>query len=776
MTPARVPPPPPQRARIGSTASTRSRLAAQRPRPLVVKLYSAIFGDAGPLGAPSRRRLLAFLLRSSPAAGVVAATALVTLRVFEQELQGAPQLAALAALAGLLMAVIWRRARLATRGLRAGYREQLELGGLFVVSASALVQATSGGAVEPPLQPIIYLVMAFLVAFLARPVGLAMVLLAAGLEIGPWWQRGAELDTLAVPLTHAGFLALFALLYHGVLAAQLAATRRGERDAVARRFREMDERAREFRLLAPRSDGSQEAGEGTERGQRWTDGAVHEVEAAVRGAVEVAATALHADTCAVYLLSPDDARLLRRECRAATDTIAAELPAGEGALGGAVRRASPVRLHGDVKAASYHLDGRRPGALLAVPLVDRLGVHVRGVLLADRIADNPFTDEDERLLVILASEILRSIASERLMEGVKQTRDENERFLQAIERLNRATKLDQVTEVSIEVARAMMEGIDFGAVTLVEAGAGPVVHRVARAWSAAPGKAPALDGLAFGDDAGSLVVSAVRLQASLPGKDLDVATAAIFDADTRLKGLASIKVIPLKAQPLRAEDPAVLGTLVLGSRRPDAFPPDRVRQLEVLALQAAESIQRARLFDDTERMAITDGLTGLLNHRTFQGRLDEHLLAALRYGRKLSLILCDIDHFKSVNDTYGHPVGDQVLRGVARVLAKEARTTDLVARYGGEEFAVVMPETDTAGALVIAERIRERIAQLVTETGQGPLKITMSLGVATSPEDGQKKADLVERADGCLYHAKRHGRNQCVAAAALRGAARAHQV
>jgi diguanylate cyclase (GGDEF)-like protein len=733
---------------------------------VAVRVYAAVLGDAGLIGAPARRRLRAFLLRSLPAAGVVAGTALVTLRIFELEVQGIPPTLALATLAVLLVAVVWRRAVRATRGVRAGYREQFEMGGLFVVAAAALVQATGAGAVEPPLQPVIYLVMAFLVAFLARPVGLVMVLLAMGLEAGPWWQRGADLSALAVLLAHAGFLVLFALLYHGVLAAQLAATRRAERDAVARRLREIGERAREFRLLSPRSESGQAPAEG---GRQWIDGAVHEVEAAVRSAVEVAAAALHADTCAVYLLSADDQRLMRRECRSAADTIAAEVPAGEGALGGAVRRASPVRLHGEVKSASYHLDGRRLGALLAVPLLDRRGGHVRGVLVADRFEPHPFTDEEERLLVTLAGEILRSIASERLMEDLKQTRDEKERFFQAIERLNRATTLDEVTEVSIEVARAMVDGIDFGAVTLVEPGVGQVRHRVARAWSAAAGKAPALDGLTFGDDAGSLVASAVRLQASLPGTDLDVGKAVVFDAATRLKGLASIKVIPLRAQPLRAEDAPVLGTLVLGSRRPDAFSADRVRQLEVLALQAAETIQRARLFDATERMATTDGLTGLLNHRTFQGRLDEQLLAAQRYGRKLSVILCDIDHFKSVNDTYGHPVGDQVLRGVARALAREARTTDLVARYGGEEFAVVMPETDTAGALVIAERIRERIGQLVTETSLGHLKVTMSLGIATFPDDGQKKAELVEKADGCLYHAKRHGRNRCVAAGTSRG-------
>ena len=109
-----------------------------------------------------------------------------------------------------------------------------------------------------------------------------------------------------------------------------------------------------------------------------------------------------------------------------------------------------------------------------------------------------------------------------------------------------------------------------------------------------------------------------------------------------------------------------------------------------------------------------------------------------------------------------------VLKGVARTLQKEARGTDVVARYGGEEFAVVMPETDAAGALVIAERIRERVKALVFETGQGPLKVTLSLGIAAVPDDAAKKGELVERADACLYHAKRNGRDRSVTASSLR--------
>ncbi|MBK9517274.1 MAG: diguanylate cyclase [Anaeromyxobacter sp.] len=771
MSPSAVPPPPPARAPIGSTASVADRLAQQRPRPLLVSLYAALLGDAGLMGAPARRRAGRALLSAVPAAAVVGGAGLLVLQQLRGPSLGWPQAAALGGLALVTGGAAWRRGALAATGRRAGPREQLELGALFLLSALALVQATAAEVGEPPLQPMIYLVMAFLVAFLDRPVGLALVLLAVALEAGGWWQRGARLDELPALVGHAGFMALFALLYHAALAARLGASRRAEATAVAQRLAEIEQRAREFRLLDPEAAG----GDAAERTRRSTEASVVEIEAAVRGALEVAEVALKSHTCAVFLLSDDDQHLVLRDLRSRSDAVSgAALPAGEGALGGAVRRRAPVRLQGDFKAASYYLDGTRPGALLAVPLVDRRGGHVRGVVVADRLEARPFGDEDERLLVTLAAEILRAVAAERLMGGIKTARDEWERFFQALERLNKATKLTDVYDATLLEARRMVPGACFGAVTLHEAAAGPAAHRVARTWTAEGFKgAVPVEGLTFSSEGGSLVAAAVRLEASLPAKDLDPARALVFDAPARLRGVEAVKVIPLRAEPLKAGDPAVLGTLVLGSSLAGVFDQDRMRQLELVALQAGEAVQRARLFDATERLATTDGLTGLTNHRTFQARLDEHLLGAERYRRKVSLLLCDIDHFKSVNDTYGHPVGDVVLKGVAQVIAREARTTDVVARYGGEEFAVVMPETDAAGALVIAERIRERVRALVTETGQGPLQVTLSLGVATFPEDAGSKAALVARADACLYHAKRHGRNQSVAASALDGPRRA---
>jgi two-component system cell cycle response regulator len=748
----------PQRAPIGATPTVRRRLALQRPRPLLVRLYAVLFSDGGTFGALARRRAARLALRSLTPTVVVGTGTLVALGAFDAAAPGWTQTLATAALAATLGVAVWRRTARAVAGEAATWREQLELGGLFVVAAHAMTQAVSGGRADSPLQPLVYLVMAFLVAFMARPVGLALVIVAVALELAIWQGRGARPGELPEAVMHSGFVMLFAVLYHAVLAGPVGAARRAEERAVERRLKEIAERAREFRLTASGTDASAPDGDA-----RWTAASVAEVENAMRGALEVAEVALRSHTCAVYLLDAAGERLSLRECRSSSDSVARAVSAREGALGAAIARLTSVRLHGEVKVATYYRDASRPGALLVVPLVDRRGGHVRGVIVADRREPLPFSDEDEKLLQTLCAEIFRALEAERVMGDIKSTRDEKERFYSAIDRLNRTKTPDEVFGAIVEVAREIVSFQD-AAVTLVQQDGKQRAHRVAAVhgerWKAIEGKR-----VAGGD---GFVQKAVELDATLPAPGVDPARTTLLDASTPLRGVGWFRVLPLRAAG------EVLGTVVLaGAAREHAPTGDHVRQLEVIAGQAAQSILRARLFEEAERLATTDGLTGLTNHRTFQARLDEHLALAARSGQKLSLLLCDVDHFKSVNDTYGHPVGDEVLRGVARVLAGEARQTDVVARYGGEEFAVVMPGTDGAGAVVIAERIRERLAAVTFQAEQGPLRVTMSLGVATWPDDGARKPELVERADACLYHAKRHGRNQTVLAAALRAPRRA---
>src|ERR1700758_5370113 len=161
--------------------------------------------------------------------------------------------------------------------------------------------------------------------------------------------------------------------------------------------------------------------------------------------------------------------------------------------------------------------------------------------------------------------------------------------------------------------------------------------------------------------------------------------------------------------------------------------------LGVIANQVAVSLENAKMYKQMETMATTDGLTGLVNHRTFQVRLTDLLGRSERHGTKLALILTDIDHFKKVNDTYGHPVGDQVLKGVAQVVRDCVRKVDLAARYGGEEFAIVLESTDREGAKLLAERIRTEVQKQVFSSEKGNFSVTLSLGIAVYPEDGADK-------------------------------------
>lgn len=164
-----------------------------------------------------------------------------------------------------------------------------------------------------------------------------------------------------------------------------------------------------------------------------------------------------------------------------------------------------------------------------------------------------------------------------------------------------------------------------------------------------------------------------------------------------------------------------------------------------------------------EQLAQTDPLTQLLNRRALTERITAEMERALRYDSTLALLMIDLDHFKRVNDTYGHLVGDDVLRDVAKLLVDTIRVSDIVARYGGEEFLVLLPETDDAGAESFADRIRAAVEEHdFTDSGEHPqLRLTSSIGVAMYPAARiESVEDLFARADAALYRAKADGRNR----------------
>ena len=182
-----------------------------------------------------------------------------------------------------------------------------------------------------------------------------------------------------------------------------------------------------------------------------------------------------------------------------------------------------------------------------------------------------------------------------------------------------------------------------------------------------------------------------------------------------------------------------------------------IRFFEVMASTAANALRNAQLFEEVEQRARTDYLTGLPNHRFFQATLTVEWGRSRRHDRPLSLLMIDLDFLKSVNDHFGHPTGDTVIRAVAETIRTSCRAIDFSARYGGEEFTVILPDTDLTGAVQAADRIREKIAALqVPEAGV----ITASIGVSNYPINALTQADLIRVADQALYAAKNGGRNR----------------
>jgi diguanylate cyclase (GGDEF)-like protein len=159
-------------------------------------------------------------------------------------------------------------------------------------------------------------------------------------------------------------------------------------------------------------------------------------------------------------------------------------------------------------------------------------------------------------------------------------------------------------------------------------------------------------------------------------------------------------------------------------------------------------------------LARTDGLTGIANRRHLFELGAQEMSRARRFGHPLCALMLDIDHFKQVNDIHGHVAGDRILKIVARCFLALVRDIDVVARYGGEEFVILLVETDLTGARILAERLREQVAKTVAVTDQGPLTVTISLGVACAQLERDDFAALLVRADSALYSAKQAGRNR----------------
>lgn len=237
-----------------------------------------------------------------------------------------------------------------------------------------------------------------------------------------------------------------------------------------------------------------------------------------------------------------------------------------------------------------------------------------------------------------------------------------------------------------------------------------------------------------------------------------------YTKESKYKGVNFTDIESIRsiiATPLRRGDDH-FGMISAQSYQAHAYTDEDVSLLEMLASLAAVIIDNAREFEKVQNLAYLDELSGLMNRRQLFQKGEIELKRSRRLNYPLIAIMIDIDHFKQVNDSYGHAIGDQVMKGVIDRCCSNIRIYDIFGRYGGEEFVLMLPATDIDGGIQMAERLRNSVAEHPIHTDQGPISITISLGVAQATDDINTVAGLFDRADTALYSAKNAGRN-CVA-------------
>jgi diguanylate cyclase (GGDEF)-like protein len=583
-----------------------------------------------------------------------------------------------------------------------------------------------------------------------------MVLAAASLESGA--VAGLALALVATRLAFgaspAGVVTDLAVMAvpSVVVRREVARTRRFARAHAEQFMNRMRDEARSYRLLVPTSGVSAEVRDD----ERLAQASVEEIHESARFALSLLRESLDAHTAVLLWVHQKHLRI--SELVTFADGVQdAPIPLGSGVLGALVARPRPARFQAKrgALAVPYYTDDPGVRALLAVPIVEN--GELVGILALDRLDDRPFDEEAEALACLAARFCDRAIRNERLFVQLEKARVEQGKLYRAVQALSAALDEDGVVEAGIAAAHEMA-GLDFAIITRT-AEEGDPMHTV-RAVRCAEGiELDHLPGLSFAPNSG-LVSSAVKMRVSLPYRgEFDAATHLVLTKEHPLPAVPSLVVLPL------VSGERTLGTLVLGARRRGAFG-DTVRSLlEVLASHLAVSLANAGMVKQLEQLATTDGMTGLYNKRTMLELGAQKIEAAQRFNQPLSVLVTDIDFFQKVNDTYGHDVGDEVIKGLGRILKDTKRATDIVSRFGGEEFVVLCDHTDTQGAHLLAERVREALGAMVFQSSLGPFSVTCSIGVASWPQGDGSWESLFKAADEALYESKRGGRNRTTMAA-----------
>ncbi len=415
-----------------------------------------------------------------------------------------------------------------------------------------------------------------------------------------------------------------------------------------------------------------------------------------------------------------------------------------------LKRESRYLLRDEIEAAPelVHLDTEVKSQLksldfeLLFPLLN--DSNLIAILALDKKRSGKYTVEDIALLESITKQLAANIEKEYFHEQLKRREQELSVINELVRVIASSLNIQEVYNTFVVELKKVIE-VDWAAIALVE-GDGLILEGIFATGVNSPwqqGEKIPLKGTG--------TEWALEHRKALYEPDLS-SSRKFWTGEKHLQqGIKSIVYLPLiaKGEPI--------GGLIIASRNPYAYTSEQLLLLEHLAAQVAVPVENSRLYARAEQRARVDEVTGLFNRRHFDERLRHEIDSCNRYGGTFSLILLDLDLFKAYNDNHGHAAGDKLLGEVGKIVQKSVRSADLAFRYEGDEFAVLLPQTDSGAAFVVAERIRGRVAQ---EMNKAELRITASLGLATWPNDGVLFDELLNAADKALYYAKKTGGNR----------------
>jgi diguanylate cyclase (GGDEF)-like protein len=482
---------------------------------------------------------------------------------------------------------------------------------------------------------------------------------------------------------------------------------------------------------------------------------VHQFRECVENQLKILRTALNATSVVLFWSGPSVDQLTTYSFSSQSDgLVAGTFLTGSGVVG-VLKDRSEIALapyHQGSPTILYYHDSTHVGSFFAQSLscgeTDQRITGSYGILCIDRVVQDEWSPVDRSLIAATADQLLQNLSLSRDLIFTDIERRTLQLAFDGLRVLNLALDIESVYRAATQAFGLILD-IDLFAISLV--------HNNYHEFCYISGDCSEqfLNHKFVLDD--SLIGQAVKYRRVLPETSSYAGRAPIVNGSNLFDMYKTVLVVPLLQ-----EDRPITGVLIIAARGEGLVTRNCRDMIEMIAAQVAIKIELARSHEQIQQMAITDPLTGIANRRAFQRGFTAMYERARRRTGSFSLIICDIDLFKRVNDSYGHPFGDQVIQQIAIQLNEVVRTGDLAARIGGEEFAILLEDTGLSGALDVAERLRKKVENLSLLFQGEVVPVTISLGVAAFPQNTDNQEKLFNYADQALYRAKESGRNRSV--------------